>query len=54
VCELSGFVCLNVGQRCTKTGRQVAVATKFLRWFLISVDPQYGTGVMSPYWLLEF
>jgi hypothetical protein len=47
VCELSGFVWLNVGQRCTNTGRQVAVATKFLRWFIISVDLQYGTGVMS-------
>jgi len=54
VCGLNGFVWLNVDQGCTNTGRQVAVATKSFRWFLISVDPQYGTGVVWPYWLLEF
>jgi hypothetical protein len=54
ICELNGFVWLIICQGCTNTGSQDAVVTKFLRWLLIFVGPQYGTGVLSPYWHLEF
>jgi len=54
VCELNGLVWLTEGQECTNTVHKIVMETKYLQWFLMYVDPQYGTGVMSPYWLLGF
>jgi hypothetical protein len=43
-----------LSQGCTSPGRQVAVATKFLRWLIVFVGPQHGTCFMSLFWRVEF
>ena len=39
---------IRVYQQCVSPGRQVARATKFLRWRIIFLDPQYGTCIVAP------
>jgi len=38
----------------THPGRQAAWTTNFVVWCLVSVNPQCGTGLMSPFWRLDF
>ena len=42
-----------MAQGCKNPRRQVNVATNLVRWFLIFVDPKYGSCFMQHVWRLE-